>query len=137
MPHSGKLAIASPEVAWVKISNDRVMSTGSQYSIRVLGYMDIDGVKITSWDPARNFVVEQNANRTVPRPFIRYQDAEGGIIQNSELSHMGYHSAPGTGLSYLRGFSIIGNESANTEIRNSDVHHFSYAFFSNGASNIV
>ena len=77
MPHSRRLAIASPEVAWVKISSDGVASTGSQYNIRVLGYMDIDGVKITSWDPARNFVVEQNANRTVPRPFIRCQDAEG------------------------------------------------------------
>jgi hypothetical protein len=99
--------------------------------------MDIDGVKITSWDPARNFVVEQNANRTVPRPFIRYQDAEGGIIQNSKLSHMGYHSASGTALSYVRGFSIIGNESANIEIRNNNIHHFWYAFFSNGAGNIV
>jgi hypothetical protein len=40
-----RLTIASPEVKWVKISNQGSL----QYSIVVNGYMDIDGVKITSW----------------------------------------------------------------------------------------
>ena len=101
-----------------------------QYNIRVRGYMDLDGVKLTSWDPEENSVVEQNADGSVPRPFIRYQDAEGGIIKNSELSHLGYSP------DIRRGFSVIG-DSHNIEIRNSDFHHFWYAFYSNGAKNVI
>jgi poly(beta-D-mannuronate) C5 epimerase len=123
-----RLTIASPAVTWVKISNEGPADT--QYNIRVRGYMDLDGVKLTSWDPEENSVVEQNADGSIPRPFIRYQDAEGGIIKNSELSHLGYSP------DIRRGFSVIG-DSHNIEIRNSDFHHFWYAFYSNGAKNVT
>ena len=123
-----RLTIASPAVTWVKISNEG--PADMQYNIRVRGYMDLDGVKLTSWDPEENSVVEQNADGSVPRPFIRYQDAEGGIIKNSELSHLGYSP------DIRRGFSVIG-DSHNIEIRNSDFHHFWYAFYSNGAKNVT
>jgi poly(beta-D-mannuronate) C5 epimerase len=123
-----RLTIASPDVTWVKISNEGPAEM--QYNIRVRGYMDLDGVKMTSWDPDDNSVVEQESDGSVPRPFIRYQDAEGGVIENSELSHLGYDG------SIRRGFSVLG-DSANIEIRNSDIHHFWYAFYSNGAENVV
>jgi parallel beta-helix repeat protein len=123
-----RLTIASPDVTWVKISNEGPAEM--QYNIRVRGYMDLDGVKMTSWDPDDSSVVEQESDGSVPRPFIRYQDAEGGVIENSELSHLGYDG------SIRRGFSVIG-DSAKIEIRNSDIHHFWYAFYSNGAENIV
>jgi poly(beta-D-mannuronate) C5 epimerase len=123
-----RLTIASPAVTWVKISNE---GSPEQYNIRVRGYMDMDGVKMTSWDPDDNSVVEQDPDDgSVPRPFIRYQDAEGGVIENSELAYIGYDG------SIRRGFSVIG-ESANIEIRDSDFHHFWYAFYSNEARNIT
>jgi hypothetical protein len=63
-----RLTIASPAVTWVKISNEG--GDSSQYYILVRGYMDIDGVKITSWDPGRDSVVEQDSVGSVPRPYI-------------------------------------------------------------------
>jgi hypothetical protein len=57
--------------------------------------MDIDGVKTTSWDPEENAVVYQDSLGSVPRPYIRYQDADSGVIQNSELAHMGYDGKKG------------------------------------------
>jgi hypothetical protein len=86
-----RLTIASPEVKWVKISNEGSL----QYSIVVNGYMDIDGVKITSWDPEENSVVYQDSLGSVLRPYIHYQDADGGVIQNSELAHTGYDGEKG------------------------------------------
>lgn len=62
-----RLTIASPAVTWVKISNE---GSPEQYNIHVRGYMDMDGVKMTSWDPNRDSVVEQDVDGSVPRPYI-------------------------------------------------------------------
>jgi parallel beta-helix repeat protein len=128
MGGNSRLAIASPEVTWIKISN----KGSPQYDILVDGgQMDINGVKITSWDPDENSVVYQDASGSIPRPYIAYDDAKGGgIIQNSELAYMGYNGG------IHRGFSIIG-ESADIELRNNDFHHWWYAFYSNGAENVT
>jgi poly(beta-D-mannuronate) C5 epimerase len=123
-----RLTIASPAVTWVKISNEG--GDSSQYYILVNGYMDIEGVKVTSWDPDRDSVVEQDSKGSVPRPYIVYEAAEGGIIENSELAYIGYDG------NIRRGFSLT-HESANIEIKNSDFHHFWYAFYSNGARNVT
>ena len=123
-----KLTIASPAVTWLKISNKGGDST--QYNILVRGYMDIDGVKVTSWDPDKNSVVEQDSKGSVPRPYIHYRAADGGIIRNSELAYIGSDGDIRRGLSLTRG-------STNIEIRNSDFHHFWFAFYSNSARNIT
>lgn len=122
-----RLTIASPAVTWIKISNE-----GSpQYNINVAGgRMDINGVRITSWDPDENSTVDQNTKGSVPRPYIHEQNARGGIIQNSELGYLGYDGG------HLRGLSFV-DKSANIEIRNNIFHHFWYAFYSNGASNVT
>ena len=121
------LLIAAPEVTWIKISN----KGSPQYNILVDGgQMDIKGVKITSWDPEKSAVVDQNSKGSVPRPYINYKDAKGGIIQTSELAYMGYDG------NEKRGFSLAGDTS-NIEIRDSDFHHWWYAFYSNGAENVT
>jgi len=122
-----KLVIATPEVTWLKISNK---GAPEQYNIFVKGYMDINGVKITSWDPVKNSVVGQDSLGSIPRPYIRYQDAQGGVIQNSELAYMGFEGMK------RRGFSV-GGTTTNLEIRNNDFHHWWIAFFSAGVSNIT
>jgi mannuronan 5-epimerase len=122
-----KLVIAAPDVTWIKISN----KGSSQYNILVDGgQMDIYGTKITSWDPDKNSVVEQNEKGSIPRPYINYQDSEDGVIQNSELAYMGYAGNEKRGLSFTK-------TTANIEIRNSDFHHWWYAFYSNGAKNVT
>ncbi len=84
-----RLTIASPAVTWVKISNEG--SESEQYNIRVNGYMDMDGVKKTSWDPDDSSIVEQDPeDGSVPRPYIQFHDAEGGVIKNSELAYLGF-----------------------------------------------
>lgn len=122
-----RLILAAPEVSWLKISNG---GTPEQYNIVVNGYMDIDGVKVTSWDPDKNSVVGQDALGSIPRPYIRYQDAQGGVIQNSELAYMGHDGEK------RRGFSL-GGTTTNIEIKNNDFHHWWYAFFSAGVGNVT
>jgi mannuronan 5-epimerase len=122
-----RLVIAAPEVTWIKISNK---GTPEQFNIFVNGYLDIDGVKVTSWDPDKNSVVGQDASGSIPRPYIRYQDAQGGIIQNSELAYMGHDGQK------RRGFSL-GGTTTNVEIKNNDFHHWWYAFFSAGVGSVT
>jgi len=86
--------------------------------------------KITSWDPEKNTAVYQDALGSIPRPYIVYDSAKGGLIQNSELAYMGSDGE------IRRGFSIIG-DSADIELRNNDFHHWWFAFFSSGVGNIT
>jgi hypothetical protein len=84
-----RLTIASPAVTWVKISNEG--SESEQYNIRVNGYMGMDGVKMTSWDPDDSSIVEQDPeDGLAPRPYIQFHDAEVGVIKNSELAYLGF-----------------------------------------------
>src|SRR5919108_5492877 len=84
-----RLTIASPAVTRVKISNEG--SESERYNIRVNGYMDMDGVKMTSWDPDDSSIVEQDPeDGSAPRPYIQSHDAEGGVIKNSELAYLGF-----------------------------------------------
>ena len=123
-----RLTIASPAVTWLKISNEQ--DNSSQYNILVRGYMDMDGVKVTSWDPKKNSVVGQDSSGSVPRPYIVYERSEGAIIQNSELAYIGFHGNLKRGLSFIDGSNSI-------KLTNNDIHHFWYAFYSNGARNIT
>jgi len=120
-----RLTIDSSDVTWIKITGD--------YGIRVYGYLDIDGVKITSWNPSTNAVVKQNSDGTVPRPYIHYRGAEGGKIVDSEIAYLGY-AAP-SGYTFKRGITL--DNTRNVQIINSNFHHMWYAFYSNSASNIV
>jgi len=122
-----RLIVAAPEVTWIKISNK---GAANQFNIFVNGFMDLDGVKVTSWDPDKNSVVGQDKLGSIPRPYIRYQDAQGGVIQNSELAYMGQDGQK------KRGFSL-GGTTTNILIRNNDFHHWWYAFFSAGVGNVT
>jgi parallel beta-helix repeat protein len=97
--------------------------------ITVHGKIQIDGIKITSWDPVNNTVIEQHSG-TTPRAFLFLSGSEGGYIANSELGYMGYHQTGYRGVDLLDG-------SHDFEIRNSTFYHLWYAFYSTGAYNIV
>jgi mannuronan 5-epimerase len=106
--------------------------------IHVLGSLKIDSVKITSWDPKKNDVIEFNLGKrpgeegtkseydTVePRPFIRVSNKASGTtnITNSELAYLGYSCSKCSGLSYYGGIgSLIGGN---------DIHHLLKGFYSN------
>jgi mannuronan 5-epimerase len=100
--------------------------------IIVYGKIQIAGVKITSWDTETNSPVFQTITGSVPRAFINLRGSEGGSIQDSEISHLGYS---GSG---RRGFDLFGDgPSHDLEIRGSEFHNMWFAFFSNRAYNIV
>jgi mannuronan 5-epimerase len=100
--------------------------------IIVYGKIQIAGVKITSWDTETNSPIFQTITGSIPRAFINLRGSEGGSIQDSEISHLGYS---GSG---RRGFDLFGDgPSHDLEIRGSEFHNMWFAFFSNRAYNIV
>jgi parallel beta-helix repeat protein len=100
--------------------------------IIVYGKILIDGIRITSWDIEDNSPIFQTETGSIPRAFINFRGSEGGLVQNSEISHLGY---TGSG---LRGFDLYGDgPSHDLVVRGSEFHHMWFAFFSNGAYNIV
>ena len=100
--------------------------------IIVYGKIQIAGVKITSWDTETNSPIFQTITGSIPRAFINLRGSEGGSIQDSEISHLGYS---GSG---RRGFDLFGDgPSHDLEIRGSEFHNMWFAFFSNGAYNVV
>jgi poly(beta-D-mannuronate) C5 epimerase len=100
--------------------------------IIVYGRIEISGIIITSWDTEANSPIFQTITGSVPRAFINLRGSEGGFVHGSEIAHLGY---TGSG---LRGFDLYGDgPSHDLEIRGSEFHNMWFAFFSNGAYNIV
>ena len=108
--------------------------------------MKIDSVKITSWDLSTNDYAITEGKRILkgneyevqlgsPRPFISVKGEATGTtdITNSEISYLGYEEGigegPVVGLTYFGGNGSI--------IRNNDIHHLYFAFYSNGVRNIT
>jgi mannuronan 5-epimerase len=114
-------------------------SDGVQYlklagenGIIVYGKILIDGVRITSWDIAEGNVIQQDMNGAISRGYIRFAASEGAQITNSEFGYLGY-AQPGR-----RGFDLFGEGSSHDMvIRGSKFYHMWFAFYSNGAYNIV
>ncbi|HEU4606068.1 MAG TPA: right-handed parallel beta-helix repeat-containing protein [Nitrososphaera sp.] len=98
--------------------------------ITVHGAIHIDAVKITSWDPANNAVVEQDATGSVPRGYLFLSGSQGSHIFNSELGYMGHNATGYRGVDLLAG-------SHDFTVANSSFHDMWYAFYSNGAYNVT
>jgi parallel beta-helix repeat protein len=103
--------------------------------IIVHGKILIDGVKITSWNASSNDVIQQDRNGTIHRGYVQFAASEGSQIINSEFAYLG-DVQPGR-----RGFDLLGEgdgePSHDIAIRNSKFHDMWFAFYSNGAYNIV
>src|ERR671922_1827856 len=55
--------------------------------IIVNGKIEIRDVKITSWDPSTNKIIDQNINGTIGRGYIQFGASEGAQIINSEFAY--------------------------------------------------
>ena len=112
--------------------------------IHVHGSLKIDSVKITSWDPEKNDVIDfdfgkrpgeehtkSDYDTAEARAFIRVsKDATGPTnITNSELAYLGYSCSRCAGLSYYGGEGSI--------IKNTDIHHLLKGFYSKNAAHIT
>ena len=113
-------------------NNLQYLKLAGENGIIVYGQILIDGVKITSWDVIDDDVIEQTINGTIPRGFIQFAGSEGSQILNSEFGYLGYQDFG------RRGFDLFGDgPSHDMEIRGSKFHHMWFAFYSNGAYNII
>jgi parallel beta-helix repeat protein len=101
--------------------------------IIVDGKIEIDGVKITSWDTEDNSPVFQTSTGSVPRAYINLRDSDGGFINNSEIAYLGYQEFG------RRGFDLFGGDEPahNLEIRGNRFHDMWMAFYSKEAYNIT
>jgi poly(beta-D-mannuronate) C5 epimerase len=110
-----------------------------------LGSLKIDSVKVSSWDPDKKDYVkfefdilpsreqEHTGIDAIPRPYIRVEEETTGTtnITNSEIAYMGYECGGG-----CSGISYYGNN-GNSLIKNNEIHHNRFGFYSVGAGNLV
>jgi hypothetical protein len=128
-----KSNITVDEDATLSINADggiRYLKIIGSNGITVYGKIQIDGVKITSWNPVNNTVIPQDPFGTLPRAYLLLSGSEGSYIVNSEFGYMGYDNAGSRGVDLQNGVHDF-------EIRNSTFHHMWYAFYSNGAYDIT
>ena len=112
-------------ITWLKIAGAN--------GIIVDGKIEIDGVKITSWDTQTDSPVSQNSLGTIPRAYINLRGSDssggGGFVRNSEIAYLGYQDFG------KRGFDLFGGNghTHDFEIRDSKFHDMWFAFYSRGA----
>ena len=102
-----KFHINSTDTKWLKIissssagiyNNRRGATSGSSNvnSIHVFGSLNIDSVKITSWNPLTNsYVTITTSNATIPRPYLRIEPGATGTtnVVNSEIAYLGFDTS--------------------------------------------
>ena len=151
------LYINSTDTSWLKIivpdgefaseaGDNEENPISKANAIEIFGSLKIDSVKITSWDLSTNDYAITEGKRILkgneyevqlgsPRPFISVKGEATGTtdITNSEIAYLGYEEGigegPVVGLTYFGGNGSI--------IRNNDIHHLYFAFYSNGVRNIT
>ena len=90
--------INSTDASWLKINST---TPESAYDIDIFGNMNIDSVKITSWNSTSNNYTTTDGK--VPRASITIMPKASGKtdIVNSEISYLGYNSTHRDGLAYF------------------------------------
>ncbi len=135
------LTINNKDVKWIKINSEGRSSTQAPgpaqeasrpvpYFIQIFGRLDLQGVKITSWNPLTKSYTNQNSDGTVPRPYITIGDGAGpSHLQDSEIAYLGYKASHKQGLSFYGGdgSTLTGN----------NIHDLWYGFYSTGVGDMV
>ena len=136
------LTINSTDASWLKISSEG-RSTGirgiqseenvnepTPYLIQIFGSLHIQGVRVTSWDPASRNFTAQKPDGTVPRPYITVEvGASPSQIVDSEIAYLGYKSVRKQGLNFYGGDGSI--------LTGNKIHHLWFGFFSAAVGNIT
>ncbi|MDQ3848929.1 MAG: right-handed parallel beta-helix repeat-containing protein, partial [Thermoproteota archaeon] len=109
------------------------LKLAGENGIIVYGTILIDGVKITSWNPSDEDVIQQDMNGTIRRGYIQFAASEGSQITNSEFGYLGYVEPGRRGIDLLGG----GGPSHDMVIRGSKFHNMWMGFYSNAAYNVT
>ena len=105
--------------------------------------LEIDSVKVTSWNPKTDNYATSSGTRDLsdnkavkgdPRPYIRVEEEATGTtdITNSEIAYLGYESRVGGGKSSLRYDG--GNGSV---LRGNNIYHLYFGFYSSEVGGMV
>jgi mannuronan 5-epimerase len=123
--------------SWLKIVSDEETA----YPIFVSGGLEIDSVRISSWNPdTNNYTSSLDSHRNgedvhigTPRPYIEVNgDATGTTnITKSELSYLGYESGYGGGRTRLR---YQGGD--GSLVKGNNIHDLYFGFYSKGVGGI-
>jgi mannuronan 5-epimerase len=150
-------SIDSTDTKWLKISSDMTTDAASHvpYNIDVHGILNIDSVKITSWDPTTNSYAITNGSREAvppgtkgatangyiihfgaPRPFIKVEhDATGTTnIANSEIAYLGYESGSTSNIG-SGGLSYYGGDWST--ISGNNIHDLYFGFYSSTVGHLI
>ena len=138
----GSVVVIDPkDTKWLKILTD---GKTLAYGVHVYGGLRMDSVKVTSWNLNTNYYAFSNGSREspdtkivhigAPRPYIIIERGATGTtnITNSEVAYLGSELGWGSGkwgLNYRAGNGSI--------IKNNQIHHFYFGFYSNGVSRIT
>jgi parallel beta-helix repeat protein len=114
--------LQAPQLSWLRLED--------RSSITIEGKLNLVGINITSWDSESNSVIESD-DGTVFRGWISFDGSEGGVVRDSEISHLGYQSS----VDNRAGFDL--QSTHDLEITGSRIHDMYYAFHSNDAYNIT
>jgi parallel beta-helix repeat protein len=104
------LSITQNDVSWLKV-------TGA-HGIIVNGRLQMEGVKVTSWDAKTQSVILQEHMGSIKRAFIQLNGSDGGWIRNSDIGYLGEVEPGKRGIDLYgafpsHGFSIVGSKIHN------------------------
>ena len=136
------LTINNKDAKWIKINSedrfsgnrapgqDQEATGAAPYFLQIFGRLDLQGVKITSWNPLTKNYANQKSDGTVPRPYITVGEGAGpSHLQDSEIAYLGYNTSQKQGLSFYGGdgSTLTGN----------NIHDLWYGFYSTGVGDMV
>jgi parallel beta-helix repeat protein len=137
------LTINPSDAKWLKISSvgtsvgirelldaDQDSNESTPYGIHIFGSFDINGVKVTSWDPRTDNYTNQGPEGMVPRPYIAIEEGSNSShIADSEIAYLGYNNSRRQGLSFYGG--------DNSTLTGNRIHDLWYGFISVNVGHII
>ena len=110
--NSATLNINSNYTNWLKINST---NGPNPFHISVLGNMNIENLKLSSWDSAtQNYTTSDGSS---PRPYIAVLPGATGkaVIRNSDISFLGYNFPSRQGMSFYGGQAILENNTIHDQ----------------------
>ena len=122
----GNFVIDSTDTTWLKILSDGTTAFG----LLNYGILNINSVKITSWNRANNTYASPGSDGQTPRAFI-VAKAGGTGVMNIVKCHCAYLGYSGIG---HHGLDFYGSD--GSVVQNSEIDHNWRAFYSDGVGEL-
>lgn len=130
------LKLNKNEVTWLKLKSDK---NGFVYLRALSSFIEINGVKITSWDQTKN---DYDKDMTDGRSYILVKDSSRMDIYNSELAYLGFPRALDLdtspyGVSWRMSNGKLGSDLLTGEVLDTKFHHNYFGAYTFGATGMT